>query len=385
MSSVASALAVAAALRGGLEVSDQSELRIRNGYGLSSAVVDLETTPTIKLDLSARWLEIATGYGPHFSILQVGAGAQPQILHRAWATAKLHERRGSIAVYAEGSYGDQLFATLAPEPTVAPGMPSLQAIPQASLIHYASSTIGFTAELRASRRFVLGAFFEYDIGGGVDIASRAALPFQSGPHGGISAQLALSRHDWLGPVVSASRTVFSSGEDDTLVQTTASWRHAFGRQTESTLAGGLAWSWTVSGASASAESATYPVIEATLAHRSPPARVDTRLSLRFAPVADWLTGLVSERLEEIGAVAWRPLRKLTIEGQLGGAQTVPSTQAGAMALVIDGVAVSCRVSKFLELRGGARNAWTTTRGAPGTPPLWVAFLGATFTAPRIRF
>jgi hypothetical protein len=385
MTPFVSALVTAAVLHGTVEISDLSEVRVRNGPGLAGPVVDLETTPGVKIWLHSRRWEVTAGYAPQLSLLQIGAGAQPSVLHSAGVSATLHDRLSSISFYEDASYGDQTFTSLAPDPTIAPGSPPLEPIPAAEIIHYASSRTGCSARLSAPRRWVFVALLEYALSGGIDASSRAALPFQSGPHGAISAGYAASRADSVTASFDVSRTLFSSGEDDVLAQLIESWRHAFGRDTESTLGAGIGWTATRDGAFDSIHWMTYPIATAALTRRFRPARVETGLSLQLSPVVNRLNGAVGEWLEGTATAKWSPRRALAVEGQIGAAQSIQQTQAGALTFVLDAVTVSYRVNDVVELHGGARSAWTSTVGVDTSPFLWVAFVGATIKAPIVRF
>jgi hypothetical protein len=380
-----SALVPAAALYGTMDVSAQSEVRVRNAVGVAGAVVDLDTTPDVRVGAHARRWEIIADYAPDFSLLQIGAGAQPGILHHGSVSATYHDRRASISCYEEASYGDQSFTSLSPEPTLAPGPPQLQPIPEAALIKYGASRTGCSAKLPMPRRWVLGTSFEYALSGGLDPSSRADVPFQTGPHGEIDVTYAASRADRVAATLDASRAVFSSGEDDVLLQLTGSWRHAFGRDTESTLSGGAGWAETRDAAALATAPVLYPIATAALEHRLRPARVDAQLSVQLSPVVDRLNGVVSEWLEGMATVTWSPTRALAIEGQLAAVRSIPWAQAGSVSFVFDELTVTYRLSKRVDLRGGARTAWQSTLGADPSPALWVAFAGVTVRAPSLRF
>lgn len=377
------ALITAAAIYGTVELSDQSEVRVRNAPGLAGPVVDLETTPALKIGVHARRWEIAAGYAPHLSLLQIGAGAQADVLHGAWMSATVHDRVTSISFYEEGSYGDQTFTSLVSDPTIAPVTPQVQPIPAAEIIHYASSRTGCSAKLSTLRRWELDALFEYIMGGGLDASSRAAMPFQAGPHGAIGAAYQASREDSVRASLDVSRSLFSSGEDDTLLQLTESWRHTFGRDTTSTLGAGIGWAATRDSPLDSIHSHAYPVVTAALTRRFPTARVDTELSIGLSPVVDRLNGLVGEWLQEAANATWSPTRAFAVRGQIGAAQSILGTQEGAVAFVYDEIAVSHRLSELVEVHGGARSAWSA--GAEPSPFLWVAFVGATIKTPLVRF
>jgi hypothetical protein len=385
MTDFLSALVTAAALYGTVEVSDQSEMRVRNGSGLAGPVVDLETSPAVKIGVHSRRWEISTGYGPHLTLLQNGSGAQPEVVHRAWGSAVLHDRLTSISFYEDATYGNRTFTSLAPDPTIAPVSPQLERIPAAEIVHYMSSRTGCHAKISALRRWVLSALFEYALSGGLDAGSRAAIPFQTGPNGAISADYVASPGDWVSASLGVSRALFSSGEDDVLLQLTESWRHRFGRDTASTLGAGIGWAATRDGALNSFRSQTYPIVTAAITHRFRPTRVDGGLSLQLSPVVDRLSGIVGESFQGMATVTWSPTRALAVEGHLGASRTTQQTKAGALAFVLDEISVSYRLNELVALRGGTRSAWSSTPGGDAPPLLWVVFVGATISAPPVRF
>jgi hypothetical protein len=378
------AFGAAAALYGMVDISDQSEVRVRNGVGLAGAVVDLETVPSIKVGVEARRWEIVAGYGPRLSLLQLGAGTESEVLHRAWGSATFRVRRSSISFYEDTSYGTETFTSLVPEPTIAPGSPQLQPIPTAEVSRYVSSRTGCSAKFSASRRWAFGVLFEVALAGGLDSSSRTAMPFQAGPHATIGADYAATRADSVSASFDASRTLFSSGQDDTVFQLTESWRHRFGRDTESTLGAGIGWAGARDSALDSIHWTAYPAATAAIARRFRPARVETRLSFQVSPVVDRLNGSVNEWFQETAATKWTPTRALSMDGQLSAVQGIQPSKAGRLAFVFGEVALSYRVSQLVAFRGGARGEWMSVAGNDGAPFLWVVFVGATIRAPRIR-
>jgi hypothetical protein len=312
-------------------------------------------------------------------------GPQPLVLHHALLDAAWHDRLTSISFYEDASYGRQSINGLAPDRTIAPGPPTLDALPADGMIDYASSRTGLVARRRAPRRWALSLLFEYALSGGVDTEARAAIPFQRGLRGELGAEYALSRRDPLTSTLGASRTLFSSGPENTVLHATESWRHTLGRNTDSTLSGGAGWGTSRAGAAGSMHSSAYPIVEAVIAHRIPQRRIDARLSFRLSPVVNRLNGHLDERLESTATVGWSATRALAIQGQIGALQTIPWTRPGAFAFVLDGIAVSYRVSEFFQFDGGAQILWSSTRGFDAPPPQWVAFAGATLTAPPIPF
>ncbi len=151
---------------------------------------------------------------------------------------------------------------------LAPVAPGLGGLPANLVINYASSRTGLLAKLAPARRWGLSLSLEYALSGGTD-ALRALpfLPDRASRRAG--AEHALTRTDHLTSTVGASWTGFSNGPEDVLVQATESWRHALGRNTESTLAGGAAWATARASASEPFRSLAHPIAEATIAHRIP--------------------------------------------------------------------------------------------------------------------
>ena len=113
--------------------------------------------------------------------------------------------------------------------------------------------------------------------------------------------------------------------------------------------------------------------------------MEAGLSLQLSPVVNRLDGAVGETLGGMTTAKWSPTRALAVEGQLGAAQTIPRTQAGAFAVVSDGIALAYRLNELVDLRCGVRSAWTSALEDNASSFLWVAFVGATIRAPLVRF
>jgi hypothetical protein len=372
---------VVAWLRGTAEISDRSEIRVYGSNEPIGPVVDVAMTPGVNVRIRSRQGELTASY----SLRLAWTASQRSALHRALLSAAWHDRLASISLYEHASYGREFMAGFAPDPTLTSGPPRLDALPAAGIIDYASSRTGILTTLRAPRRWVLSLLCEYALSGGADREARAVIPFQTGLRGEIGALYALSRRDRLASTIGASRALFSSGPDDIILYATESWRRSLGRNTDATLSGGAGFGRSRAGAAGSMVSSAYPIVEAGLAHRIPRRRIDALLSFRLSPVVDRSSGHVDERLEATAAASWNATRALAIQGQLGALQAIPWTKPGASAFVLDGLAVSYRVSQFLQCDGGARILWASTRGVGASPPRWDAFVGATLTAPPIPF
>jgi hypothetical protein len=274
--------------------------------------------------------------------------------------------------------------SLVADPGVMAGTTRLAALPAASVIDYAWSRTGFVSRLAPSRRWGLTFSGESALNGGVGARSRAAIPFQTGLHGGVGAEHAASRRDHLTTSIEASRTVFSSGWQDTLLEGKLSWRHDLGRGTVATLAGGTAWASSLRDASAAASTSIAPILEAGITHRPRATPITLGLTVKLSPVVDGLTGRIDERLETIAVAAWSPTRALAVQGQLGLARSVPWGGGEPLSLGFGGVAASYRVSSIVQVDGGVRSAWASGPGIDA-PPQWMVLAGATIKIPTFRF
>lgn len=383
MSALASALVAVAALQGTVDASARTEARARNSYQ-GATVFDLETALNMMAQLRSRRWELELGYAPRLT-RRGDVGSSPDFLHGVTLGAGYHTRLASISISEEGSYGRQSWIPFTPDSTLAPVAAGLGALPATLVINYASSRTGLLAKLAPARRWGLSLSLEHALSGGTDAASRAAIPLQAGPRGTLSAEYALTRTDHLTSTLGASRTRFSTGPEDVLLQATESWRHALGRNTESTLAGGSAWATSRAGASEAFRSLAYPIAEATIAHRIPSLRIEARASGRLAPVIDPLSGRVDERLDSFGSVLWNATRAFQIFGQAGAVQSVDWARPGAVTMVYHGLLATYRVNKIVQLDGGTRGFWWSTRGTDAPPVQWAIFAGLTLTAPQARF
>jgi hypothetical protein len=384
VTSLISALVAVAALRGTIDVSVRTEVRARDASD-GAVVGDLETALNVLAAAKSRQWELKIGYAPRVT-LRGDIGPSPDVLHGVVLGAGYRGRRESLSLYGEWSVGRQTWTPLVPEAMAGSGAaPVVGTLPAPLVIDYAASRTGLLAKLVPARRWALSLTLEYALSGGTDARSRASLPFQVGPRGALGAEYALTRTDHLTTTLGAQRADFSSGPEDILTQATESWRHALGRNTESTLGGGAAWTTARTSASATFRTLTLPVVEAAIAHRIPSPRIDLRASGRVAPVIDPITGVMDERVDASSSASWRATRALSILATVGGLQSIAWARPGAVTVLFHQLSVTYRANKVVQLEGGTRSYWWSTRGAEVPLPQWAVFAGATLTAPQVRF
>jgi len=380
----AAALVLAAAVGGTVEISDRVEARVRDTYDVSGVVIDTETAPKVKLTLRRRPCELLVDYSPRFTLRQVDVAPEPDILQQGRVAASWHDRRSSVSVYQSGGYGRQSTAAIASDSSATPGATQIDSLPEAEVIEYVSSQTGLTGTFAASRRWDINVLLEYTLNGGAGARSQEVIPFEAALRGGVGTEYKASRRDWIGPTVEASRAVFSSGWDDSLILARGSWRHAVRRNTTMVLAGGTGW-FASRNATEPSDSSLAPIVEAGISHVADAGLVDLELFARLSPVIDRVSGRVDERLESTASVTWNATRALGMQANLGVAQSVAWSGADAITLVYDTATVLYRVSRTLRLHTGVWSGWMTTRGSDGPPLQWTVSLGATFTTSVIPF
>lgn len=388
MSLSLSAILVATALRGTLDLSNRAQLSTRAGGTLAGPALDADTSPEVKLGVRSKRWQLTLDYAPRFTGSLAGADTQSYVLQQGRIGARFQDRRASLSLSQDSGYGRLSLLTLGAYPGATPGAPAttpqLAALPSTAIVDYAWSRTGIVARLVASRRWALSFTGDLALSGGVGAASRASLPFQTTLRAGIGSEYAASRQDRVTATLGASSARFSSGPEDTLVEGKVSWRRDLDRATAATLAGGIGWSASRTDTAPSARATASPILEAGLSYRPRASSLDFGLTLRLGPVIDAFRGTVDPRVEGSGIVTWTPTREVAIQGQLGVARTLPSGEGIPVSFGSGGLMISYRVSEMVQIDGGARSAWTEALGSD-SPPQWMAFGGLTVRIPTINF
>ena len=205
------------------------------------------------------------------------------------------------------------------------------------------------------------------------------LPRQAGPSIAEDAAYEASRHDTLTSSFGAARIMFSSGPEDTLFETTETWRHAFDHATEGGFRGGTVIAVTRPNDASPLGTSLHPLAEVWT--RRDVGEVSFLGAVRLTPVVDRLSGTVDERL--LGSlactVALAPRLALRAEGGL--AHSVPFDEPAALTLAMGELVFRVSPSDAWRFDLGTRSAWQGQRGVDAAPPQWVGFVAATF-APR---
>ena len=384
MSLLLSAILVATALRGTLDLSNRAQLATRAGGTLVGPALDADTSPEVKLAVSGRRWELTADYAPRFTGSLAGADRQSYVLQQGRLAARIQDRRGSLGLYQDSGYGRLSLLTLGAYPGATPGATPLAPPPTIALLDYAWSRTGIIARLNASRRWGVSATAELALSGGTSATAQATLPFQTVLRVGLGADHAASRRDHLTTTLDTSRAVFSTGLEDTLIQGKVSWRHDLDRTLATTVAGGIGGSTSRPASAPAARAAAAPLAEAGITYRPRASDLDLGLGVKLSPVIDAFSGRSDQRIEGTANVNWTPTRALAIQAQLGVARSIPWGEGVALSVGFGAIMASYRVNDVLQLDAGGRSAWIKTPGIDA-PPQWMAFTGATVRIPTLRF
>jgi hypothetical protein len=381
-----SALFLAAALRGSLELGDRTEARLTGTTGPTSLSAEVMTNPSAVLRLDTRRWEISARYAPSLTFRGLGLDPTLDLLHRGHLEASIEAtRRLRVRFLGDGSYGSVRFLSPALAEADLQSAQPIDALPGAETIRFASLRAGAGVLFAATRRLKLDASAEYGLSGGVDAASQETYPQISGPRAEVGADVAITRRDSARSAAGATWVTFTSGEEAVVALITETWRHRFTRRTTSTLGIGAALDSVRAPGGAGRSIALYPVAEAAIAHRLPPKRLELGLGLRVAPVIDRLRGDVEPRLLLDASTAWKPNRRLSAWGRAGAAQSIPWGERDSLTLAFGEAGVGVRLADWVELINGARAAYQLRAETEPQRAQWMIFTGATFTAPRVRF
>jgi hypothetical protein len=375
-------------LTGTLTIVDRTEVRTRNYQGETEPAFDAVNTPGARLDLVGRTVAFSLGYFPSFTLADLELGLHPQLFQTiSSAVSWRATRRLRLSLGEDGSYGLQNYAYLNPptEPTAVSGAPvaapaALQLLPGAQTIRYGSSRSWASMEVRASRDLQLTLSPSCFIGGGLDSASREAIPLQTTPRVQLDVMAILDRRDTItttfaavdstftafpcdpstgGPPTAASLALTPNATcapHDDLVEASETWRRRLTRSDEIALAAG------VSAARgrfdlAGERTVVLPTGAATVLHRFA-EHGELTAELRVAPVIDVRYGIIDERGQARVACKWT-LARLVFAVSGGFTQSLPASEVNAVTFA--GADAESRYAigsdKRFEVGAGLRGAW----------------------------
>jgi hypothetical protein len=362
------ALPVAADV-GTFTLTDRTEVRVRDPDPVTNqAALDLDTAADARGTLAGAHSLYTLAYQPHFTLLDAtsATGIAPGLLNGWLASADWRTGHALISVRESGSYGTYAFTSLSTLP--APGSPvetgtggqptpvaNAQLVPGVQTYTLLSSNTSVSSTLTLKPWLVTGVV-GYLLGGGADSTSRLTIPFGEGPYATAIADYRAGRRDHFVTLANALQASYVPIDTDVvLVEAQEQWRHAWSRDTDTMLAGGVSEARTRDAADAPYEYATNPLAEGELQHRFGRGKnvASIGLDVRVAPVVNQLLGLVDERVQGSLLGSWTR-RKLTLRASVTAAESLDQSSPIASKFFSAEVDASYVASESLSFDVGAR-------------------------------
>lgn len=297
---------------------------------------------------------------------------------------------------------------LVPPPATTPAGGGVQPLPEPATLQYGNSQTTLASQLVLAPRWRTGLTVNYSLQGGLDPASREALPFTRGPRADASLAYALTRLDTLESRAWVLRSDASSQPCSPLVLTVPAgstcaptteeaqveevWRHALSRAAEGWIRGGVSFVQSRLQPQAAYTGSVYPLGSVGLDIAGPPTLLDIagtpapgrlHLELLVAPVFDIRTALVDERAQAT-AIFTVPFRTISLIGSFAGTRSVATTFTAPLTSLQGGVEVAYRASRTVSMGAGVRFGWQEQDGL-GAYSNEMVFTQLTITAPAMRF
>jgi hypothetical protein len=397
-----------------LDLSDRTEVRARSTQQISAPAdqpippqasvlgIDVYTQLQARLLVSDRVLEWLVVYTPWLMLPDVELGVTPQLFQVGGVSVAWHDRLVRLTVGEDASYGLLNSAYLAPAQVVPGQPPTVQPAAEPATLLLASSRSYATASVRATRRASFALGVEYLLSGGGDAASRAVIPFQTGPRAWGSFDYDLTRTDRLTTYASVQRADFTTAPcvaapgqsvapgtlcapQDVLAIAEESLAHKLSRTVGLVLgAGGAAVSDRLT-ESVPYSTSVFPVADASLqVHFGLEGRSLFQMYARLAPYVNILDGRVANNLIGEASVRDELITRVAVRAAIGAAQTLPTDTPAATSLVRGEVELDYRVSRWVELAVGERGLWQEELGL-GTFVSTFGFVGITVREPTLHF
>jgi hypothetical protein len=387
------AAVLAADLSTTLDLSARSEVRLRSTQspGVTTPLgVDLLEQPVARVLASDRRWNLTLGYSAQLLLPDVEMGLAPLVLQTGTVGAAWHDRRLRLSITEDAVYGLQNTAyLLSTQPTQgtqpaqpAPGQPpavtTLSTAAPATFLFGSTRTYG-SASYRFDRSTTLTVGAEYFLSGGLDAASQATLPEQTGERALATFEHVVTRSDTLVTALNAQRADFTltpcippGGQlidpsilcqpSDQVAQGIERLRHALSRSETVTLGAGAAVSAIREHADVAYHVAYYPVADAVYVRQLDSAGSSVSVTARLAPYIDPRTGVVLNALIGDLSLVDRLSGPLTLNASVGGSQNLPAGDPAAASIARGDVSFDYRLNRYLLLTVGERAFWQTTNG-----------------------
>jgi hypothetical protein len=392
-----------------LTVADASTAEVRSLPAGDGAAVDLSTSPSALLTLSARRSAWAFGYSPRIALLNVTRQSELAVFHNAFAGYAWWAKRVQLRLGVHGSIGSQSFvAARAPtatagtaepapgpgqEPTTPDAMPAPvdttadPFLPQREVVETGSAGVTFDVGYRLAPRFSLALGVAFDVSGGIG-DSEPLIPYRRTAVGSASLTYNLTRRDDLTTSLSTSITqVPEVGSRFVTITALETWSHRFGLRTNGSLGAGA----TYLRSRATPDSDTDNTVQANgSASLSQGFLLDDGATLTAAAnVAldtgyNQVLGVVGQRASGQASLAWQRDR-VSAGASFQTSQTLPLDDPNAALSYGAGVNFGVRVADPFQLQAGG--SWShqvlpeSAAFTSASADQWSAFIGFTLTLP----
>lgn len=358
------------------------------------AAGDLLLQPDVAVEDRSRDMVLRARYDPQLLFREPVSRGTFDALHVEELSAAFRlDRDTSLTLAQSGAFGASDLSWVALDPSAAPFLGVRG--DSATLISFVRASATATLEERLSNHLSVTANTGFAISGALDQQDLAAYPRTAEIRGGAGATWRELR-DTLSIAGSGSYGWVTGGYDTKYARGFLAWRHAFtiaseramtasvvdvrdetlGPRYETELAGGVA---ALGGNAPGQQQGAIPTAEASLFREAPrrPGAIAARVTLRYAPVIDPVTGAFIPRGEVSTQLDLRIDRSFVLTAA-GGVGYAPDPGPGfPKALGQEGLALKYEATRDIAISIGARVAHI-----PQTE--WAGVVTATFVQ-RGRF
>lgn len=351
--------------------------------GVGTWLAELDLAPRAALKVESRTLGLDASYTPRF--WGTTTGGNLRVLQGAAVGSRYQpDPRWIFTLGASGNMGEINMLAPAVTQPLATTPPSLQAVGRVTQVHYvfADGVAGLDVMPTRRTRLVLQA--GYRVSGGDGAVARASVPLQYGPRAGLTFELGTSASDLLTTAATLSSSHFDTsppypGGPPVVVapvwigQFTEIWRRRIDAET-STWAG-LGAAWVGHRIPVSSLRVEGPVLDAGVQRLTQGGQGKFRLSGRYAPVVDPVTGVVYMQADLYGSAGWAFSATHQLAGTLNTGVGAQGKMSGQVMMSGE-VKANHVVARGLDLAWGLRALWQ--RPANGSTALtyrqWVLFV-----------
>jgi hypothetical protein len=342
------------------ELGVQGEVR---GYArleqtTTTQLVEVEADPRLALQLETRELLFSAAYAPR--LWASTSTGQLESINRGILQAKykpdpLYQLLGSFT--GVSGLTDLLAPAVAGPGGALPG--PIQAVGAQTSLRYlfAELKAGLDATPTARSRWQVEAAYVVD--GGADASAQLTYPQQRGARGTLAFDWRTSVDDRL---ETAATTIFRSFVTTAVDPVTlralelpSIWITTLMETWRRTYSSGLS-TWAGAGAAFTNTELRPPVIDAGLQYLSLGGVQRLRLSGRYGPLVDAVSGNVYERADVTAAAVWAPSRTWRLSGDLSAGLSLRGQSKGG-ALVSGELRLTNALTSELDLTLGFRGFW----------------------------